>query len=132
MAADDPRTPVLVRCGCILEHPALAWNAAGIVALAIAAITPRSVALADFGQGSSRSAASAVSIWELSGTGEEQQRRGLRDLLCLTGNPPGHDRQMACLLVVCSAAPVRPVSGRHNPAPRLGPSRPWRARTGSA
>jgi divalent metal cation (Fe/Co/Zn/Cd) transporter len=57
----------------------LAWNVAGIVVLAIAAISARSVALAGFGLDSLiEIGASTVVIWELSGTGEERQRRGLR------------------------------------------------------
>ncbi len=57
----------------------LAWNVAGIVVLAIAAISARSVALAGFGLDSLiEIGASAVVIWELSGTGADRQRRGLR------------------------------------------------------
>ena len=57
----------------------LAWNVAGIVVLAIAAISARSVALAGFGLDSLiEIGASTVVIWELSGTGEERRRRGLR------------------------------------------------------
>ena len=52
---------------------------AGIVVLAIAAVSARSVALAGFGLDSLiEIAASTVVIWELSGTGAERQRRGLR------------------------------------------------------
>ncbi len=47
--------------------------------LAIAAIAARSVALAGFGLDSLiEIGASTVVIWELSGTGEDRQRRGLR------------------------------------------------------
>ena len=47
--------------------------------LAIAAIAARSVALAGFGLDSLiEIGASAVVIWELSGTGEQRQHRGLR------------------------------------------------------
>jgi divalent metal cation (Fe/Co/Zn/Cd) transporter len=57
----------------------LAWNVAGIVVLVIAAVAARSVALAGFGLDSLiEIVASVVVIWELSGTGEERQRRGLR------------------------------------------------------
>ena len=57
----------------------LGWNVAGIVVLAIAAISARSVALAGFSLDSLiEIGASTVVIWELSGTGEERQRRGLR------------------------------------------------------
>jgi len=79
LTADDPRRPVLIRRGYILESLTLAWNVAGLVVLAIAAITARSVALAGFGLDSLiEIGASTVVIWELSGTGEERQRRGLR------------------------------------------------------
>jgi divalent metal cation (Fe/Co/Zn/Cd) transporter len=79
LAADDPRRPVLVRRGFVLEYVTLGWNVAGIVVLAIAAIAARSVALAGFGLDSLiEIGASTVVIWELSGTGENRQRRGLR------------------------------------------------------
>jgi divalent metal cation (Fe/Co/Zn/Cd) transporter len=69
----------LLRRGFALEYVTLAWNVAGIVVLAIAAISARSVALAGFGLDSLiEIGASTVVIWELSGTGEERQRRGLR------------------------------------------------------
>jgi divalent metal cation (Fe/Co/Zn/Cd) transporter len=55
------------------------WNVIGIVVLTITAITARSVALAGFGVDSLiEIGASAVVIWELSGTGEARQRRALR------------------------------------------------------
>ena len=79
LTADDPRHAVLVRRGFLLEYLTLGWNVAGIVILAIAAITARSVALAGFGLDSLiEIGASTVVIWELSGTGEDRQRRGLR------------------------------------------------------
>ena len=69
----------LVRRGLIIEYLTLAWNVAGIAVLAIAAITARSVALAGFGLDSLiEIGASTVVIWELSGTGQERQRDGLR------------------------------------------------------
>jgi divalent metal cation (Fe/Co/Zn/Cd) transporter len=78
-ATNDARRSILVRRGFILEYLTLAWNVAGIVVLAIAAIGARSVALAGFGLDSLiEIGASTVVIWELSGTGEERQRRGLR------------------------------------------------------
>jgi divalent metal cation (Fe/Co/Zn/Cd) transporter len=68
-----------LRRGFVLEYVTLGWNVAGIVVLAIAAITARSVALAGFGLDSLiEIGASAVVIWELSGTGERRQRRALR------------------------------------------------------
>jgi divalent metal cation (Fe/Co/Zn/Cd) transporter len=70
---------VLLRRGFALEYATLAWNVAGIAVLAIAAITARSVALAGFALDSLiEIGASIVVIWELSGTGEDRQRRGLR------------------------------------------------------
>jgi divalent metal cation (Fe/Co/Zn/Cd) transporter len=69
----------LLRRGLALEYATLIWNVAGIVVLAIAAITARSVALAGFGLDSLiEIGASTVVVWELSGTGEDRQRRGLR------------------------------------------------------
>jgi hypothetical protein len=77
--ADDRAHEALLRRGFALEYATLAWNVAGIVVLAIAAISARSVALAGFGLDSLiEIGASTVVIWELSGTGEERQRRGLR------------------------------------------------------
>jgi divalent metal cation (Fe/Co/Zn/Cd) transporter len=77
--ADNQVRRALLRRGFVLEHATLAWNVAGIVVLAIAAITARSVALAGFALDSLiEIGASIVVIWELSGTGEERQRRGLR------------------------------------------------------
>jgi divalent metal cation (Fe/Co/Zn/Cd) transporter len=75
----DPARMALLRRGFALEYATLAWNVAGIVILAIAAVSARSVALAGFGLDSLiEIGASTVVIWELSGTGEERQRRGLQ------------------------------------------------------
>jgi len=77
--ADDRRRVTLLRRGFLLEYATLAWNVAGIVVLAFAAIAARSVALAGFALDSLiEIGASIVVIWELSGTGEDRQRRGLR------------------------------------------------------
>jgi hypothetical protein len=77
--ADDPARQALLRRGFALEYVTLAWNVVGIVVLAIAAVAARSVALAGFGLDSLiEIGASTVVIWELSGTGEQRQRRGLR------------------------------------------------------
>jgi divalent metal cation (Fe/Co/Zn/Cd) transporter len=52
---------------------------AGIVVLAVAAVAARSVALAGFGLDSLiEVGASTVVLWELSGSGEERERRALR------------------------------------------------------
>jgi divalent metal cation (Fe/Co/Zn/Cd) transporter len=77
--AASPARSALLRRGFALEYVTLAWNVAGIVVLAIAAVSARSVALAGFGLDSLiEIGASTVVIWELSGAGEERQRRGLR------------------------------------------------------
>ena len=79
LTADDPRRLALTRRGFALEYLTLGWNVIGIVILAVAAISARSVALAGFGLDSLiEIGASTVVIWELSGTGEDRQRRGLR------------------------------------------------------
>ena len=76
---DDPVRARLVRRGFVLEYVTLGWNVAGIIVLAVAAVAARSVALAGFGLDSLiEIGASVVVLWELSGTGEERQRRGLR------------------------------------------------------
>ena len=76
---DDPARARLLRRGLRLEYVTLGWNVAGIIVLGIAAVAARSVALAGFGLDSLiEIGASAVVVWELSGTGEERQRRGLR------------------------------------------------------
>ncbi|MET7890373.1 cation transporter [Streptomyces mirabilis] len=69
----------LLRQGFVLECTTLAWNVIGIVVLAVAAVSARSVALAGFGLDSLiEIGASTVVIWELSGTGEARQQRALR------------------------------------------------------
>ncbi len=76
---DNPVRARLLRRGFTLEYVTLGWNVAGIIVLAVAAVTARSVALAGFGLDSLiEIGASTVVIWELSGTGEDRQRRGLR------------------------------------------------------
>jgi divalent metal cation (Fe/Co/Zn/Cd) transporter len=79
LPADSAARGGLLRRGFALEFVTLAWNVAGIAVLAIAAVAARSVALAGFGLDSLiEIGASTVVIWELSGTGAERQRRGLR------------------------------------------------------
>ncbi|MFC4909600.1 cation transporter [Actinomadura gamaensis] len=76
---DGGARAALLRRGFVLEGLTLAWNAAGIVVLAVTAWTARSVALAGFGLDSAiEIGASTVVIWELSGTGERRRRRALR------------------------------------------------------
>ncbi|WP_051966560.1 cation transporter [Kitasatospora mediocidica] len=78
-SAPAPDTARLLRRGFALEWATLAWNVVGIVVLAFAAVAARSVALAGFGLDSLiEIAASTVVIWELSGTGEERQRKAMR------------------------------------------------------
>jgi divalent metal cation (Fe/Co/Zn/Cd) transporter len=73
------RRAALLRRGFALEYATLAWNVAGIVVLGLAAVSARSVALAGFGLDSLiEIGASTVVLWELSGTGAQRQRRGLR------------------------------------------------------
>lgn len=77
--ADETTRTSLLRRGFALEYVTLAWNVAGIVVLAVAAISARSVALAGFGLDSLiEIGASTVVIWELSGVGEARQSRALR------------------------------------------------------
>jgi divalent metal cation (Fe/Co/Zn/Cd) transporter len=69
----------LLRRGFALEYATLGWNVIGLVILAVTAIAARSVALAGFGLDSAiEIGASAVVVWELSGTGEQRRRRALR------------------------------------------------------
>ena len=80
---DDARRAALQRRGFALEYTTLAWNVIGIVVLAVAAIGARSVALAGFGLDSLiEIGASTVVVWELSGSGEDRQRRALRLIGC--------------------------------------------------
>jgi divalent metal cation (Fe/Co/Zn/Cd) transporter len=70
---------ILLRRGRLLETATLGWNVVGIVVLAVAAWSARSVALAGFGLDSLiEIGASTVVLWELSGSGEARQRRALR------------------------------------------------------
>ena len=84
-AIDEPavqapgRPTALLRRGRVLEGVTLGWNVAGMAVLAVAAVAARSVALAGFGLDSLiEIGASTVVLWELSGTGEDRQRRALR------------------------------------------------------
>ena len=81
--AGDPARKALLRRGFALEYATLSWNVAGIVVLAITALAARSVALAGFGLDSLiEIGASAIVIWELSGSDGARQRRGLRMIGC--------------------------------------------------
>lgn len=69
----------LLRTGLRLEYATLAWNVAGVVVLAYAAVVARSVALGGFGLDSLiEIGASTVVIWELKASGGPRQRRALR------------------------------------------------------
>jgi divalent metal cation (Fe/Co/Zn/Cd) transporter len=69
----------LVRRGLALEWTTLSWNVVGVGVLAVTALAARSVALVAFGLDSLiEIGASAVVIWELSGTGEARRRVALR------------------------------------------------------
>jgi divalent metal cation (Fe/Co/Zn/Cd) transporter len=70
---------VLLRRGFTLEYITLGWNVVGVVVLALAALSARSVALGGFGLDSLiEIGASTVVIWELSDSSAERQRAGLR------------------------------------------------------
>lgn len=79
MKKPDQVSNALLRRGFLLEYMTLFWNIVGIVILALAAWAARSVALVGFGLDSLiEICASIVVVWELSGTGEDRQRRALR------------------------------------------------------
>lgn len=79
-SADTEPRARLLRHGLALEYLTLSWNLIGVVVLAVAAMSARSVALAGFGVDSLiEIVASAVVVWELRGeTGSERERRALR------------------------------------------------------
>jgi divalent metal cation (Fe/Co/Zn/Cd) transporter len=63
----------------MLERITLGWNVVGVAVLAFAAVRARSVALAGFGLDSLiEIGASAVVLWQLSGSGEDRQQRAMR------------------------------------------------------
>lgn len=62
-----------------LEWLTLSWKVVGVVVLAVLAMSASSTALAGFGLDSLiEIGASTVVLWELSGAGEQRQRRALR------------------------------------------------------
>jgi divalent metal cation (Fe/Co/Zn/Cd) transporter len=74
---DDRR--VLLARGRLLEIVTLGWNVVGIVVLAFAAVSARSVALAGFGLDSLiEIGASTVVLWELADFSQTRQHRALR------------------------------------------------------
>ncbi len=119
-AASQPTR--LLRRGRTLEGITLGWNVVGIVVLAIAAISARSVALAGFGLDSLiEIGASTVVLWELAGTGADRQRRALR----LIG---GAFVALAAYLTVQSAIVL--TTGYHARPSTLGIA--WTAATAAA
>lgn len=75
----EARERSLRKRGFGLEFVTLGWNVLGVVVLAVLAISSSSVALVGFGLDSLiEIGASTVVLWELSGTGEQRQRRALR------------------------------------------------------
>lgn len=73
------RSRILRRRGLVLEWVTLAWNVVGVIVLAVLAVSASSTALAGFGLDSLiEIGASTVVLWELSGAGEQRQRRALR------------------------------------------------------
>ena len=78
-SAEAAERSSLVRRGRLLEVGTLVWNVVGVVILAASAVTARSVALAGLGLDSLiEIGASTVVLWELSGTGEQRQRKALK------------------------------------------------------
>lgn len=74
-----PQQTALLNRGRLLEYTTLGWNVIGIFVLGVLAYKARSVALAGFGLDSLiEIGASTVVLWELSGTGEDRQRKALR------------------------------------------------------
>lgn len=101
----------LLRTGYVLEGITLGWNVVGVALLTVLAIRAGSNALAGFGLDSLiEIGASAVVLWELSGTGAARQRRALRLIavafLLLA----------AYLLIACAVALVT----AHRPAGSVG------------
>ena len=129
---------VLLRRGRMLEVITLGWNVAGIVILAIAALGARSVALAGFGLDSLiEIGASTVVLWELSGTGEDRQRRALRliggafvalaayltvqsGLVLAAGYRPGHSMLGIAWTAVTAAAMFALAAGKARTGKALG------------
>ncbi len=79
VSPSEERERSLLRRGVGLEIFTLAWNLVGVVVLAVVALASSSVALVGFGLDSLiEIGASTVVLWELSGTGEQRQRRALQ------------------------------------------------------
>lgn len=128
----------LLRRGRVLEGLTLGWNVAGIAVLTVAAIAARSVALAGFGLDSLiEIGASVVVLWELSGTGEDRQRRALRliggaflalavyltvqsVLVLVTGHRAGHSVLGIVWTAVTAAAMFALAAGKARTGKALG------------
>ena len=138
VAVTDPERKALLRRGFALEYATLAWNVAGIAVLAFAAVAARSVALAGFGLDSLiEIGASTVVIWELSGSGEDRQRRALRLIggaflalaayltgqsvfVLVTGYRPGHSVLGIARTAVTAAAMFALAAGKARTGKALG------------
>jgi divalent metal cation (Fe/Co/Zn/Cd) transporter len=138
VAVTDPERKTLLRRGFALEYATLAWNVAGIVVLAIAAVAARSVALAGFGLDSLiEIGASTVVLWELSCSGEDRQRRALRliggaflalaayltiqsILVLVTGYRPGHSVPGIIWTALTAAAMFALAAGKARTGRALG------------
>jgi divalent metal cation (Fe/Co/Zn/Cd) transporter len=97
--------PALLRRGLALEWTTHGWNIVGLVVLAVAALSARSVALAGFGLDSLIEIfASMVVIWEISGTDPQRQARALRLI--------GVAFVALCLYLLVQAAYVLAVTAR--------------------
>lgn len=136
--AGDSRDRALLRRGFILEYITLGWNVAGIIALAVTALAARSVALAGFGLDSLiEIGASAVVIWELSGTGEDRQQRALKligaafallasylaiqsSIVLAAGYHPGHSPAGITWTAVTAAAMFTLAAGKARTGAALG------------
>ena len=128
----------LVRRGRLLEAVTLAWNVVGIVILAVAAIRAHSVALAGFGLDSLiEIGASTVVLWELSGTGDQRQRRALRliaaafvalaayliiqtIIVFATGDHPQHSPLGIVWIAITAAAMFGLAAGKNRTGHALG------------
>lgn len=79
MSSPESSEIALVRRGKALEWTTLGWNVVGVIVLGWLAAASASVALLGFGLDSLiEIGASTVVLWELSGSGEDRQRRALR------------------------------------------------------
>ena len=135
--ASTVRTATLLRRGRILEMATLGWNLVGIIIVAIAALRAHSVALVGFGLDSLiEIGASIVVLWELSGAGEDRQRRALRLIavafvalaayltvqtifVFATGYHPGHSTLGIAWTAITAAAMFALAAGKHRTGRQL-------------